>query len=219
MSFSQWASIFGCTTAAFISIAPLQAEAAKYQIQSGATSVYHDLSFLSNIGLNLTGSNNTVTPINSDFIVGFGISPTTNFTFSDVGGFSQLSGTIQHTGTVTFNKEITIGNFSVGYDPTRAINNASGLFLKDTVSLNKILFDLSAPGNMEFDGKNLTIADVKLLFTSDFASILGDSSLLGQVGGTARIDAKVVEVPESTSAIAFLVAAVPLLRSKLRKQM
>lgn len=33
MSFYQWASILGCTTAALISIAPLQAEAATYQVR------------------------------------------------------------------------------------------------------------------------------------------------------------------------------------------
>ena len=217
MRFSQFAAIFGCTTAAIVSIAPVQAEAATFQIKSGVTSVYHDLSFLSSIGLNLTGSNNTVEPINSNFIVAFGISPETNFTFSDVNGFTPLSGTIKHTGTVTFNNQITIGNFAIDYDPTRTINNASGLVLKDTVSLNTVLFDLSIPQTVALDNKDLTIANVNLLISPEFASILGNPNLSGVLGGTARIDAKVApvaSVPEPATLPAVLVGGVALFATK-----
>ncbi|MBH8575066.1 PEP-CTERM sorting domain-containing protein [Nostocaceae cyanobacterium CENA369] len=221
MRFSQLALILGCTAVAFGSIVPLRAEATNYQIKSGVTSVYHDLSYLSSIGLNLTGSDNTVEPINSDFIVGFGIDPTTNFTFSDTGGFIPLSGTIKHTGTVTFNNQTTVGNFSISFDSTRAINNASGLYLKDTYSLNTILFDLSAPENVTLNNNNLTINKVNLLFSPEFAKIIGNSSLAGNLAGIARIDAKVVPVnavPEPTSTLAFLTVGLGLLLVKIKKQ-
>jgi hypothetical protein len=219
MRFTQFAAILGCTTAAFVSIAPVRAEAAIFQVQSGVTSVYHDLNFLGTIGIPLTGTNNTVKPITSDFVVGFNIDPATNFTFSDDSGFTPLSGTIEHTGTVTFDNQVTVGNFSIGFDPARAINNASGLFLKDTVSLKTVLFDLSAPGTVAFDGKDLTLANVNLLFSPEFASILGNSSLVGVVGGIARIDAtvaKVAEVPEPASVLAILAAGAALSATKRR---
>lgn len=222
MRFSKLALILGCTAVAFGAIVPLRAEATDYQVKSGVTSVYHDLSYLSSIGLNVTGSNNTVEPINSDFIIGFDIDPTTNFTFSDTGGFIPLSGTIKHTGTVTFNNQTTVGNFSISFDSTRAINNASGLYLKDTYSLNTILFDLSAPENITLNNNNLIINKVNLLFSPEFAKIIGNSSLAGNLAGIARIDAKVVPVnavPEPTSTLAFLTAGLGLLVVKTKKQM
>ncbi|MFH7024027.1 MAG: PEP-CTERM sorting domain-containing protein [Heteroscytonema crispum UTEX LB 1556] len=217
MRFSQLTAIVGCTTAALVPIAPVQAEAATFQVESGVTSVYHDLNFLSSIGLNLTGTNNTVEPITSNFLVGFDILPDTNFTFSEVGGFTPLSGTIKHIGTVTFNNQITVGNFVIYFEPRRSVNNTSGLVLRDTVSLNTVLFDLSIPETVAFDSKNLTIANVKLLISPEFASILGNSKLTGVLGGTARIDAQVVPVaavPEPATVPAILAGGVALLATK-----
>lgn len=207
MRFSQLATILGCMTLAVMSTPPVRVEAATFQVESGVTSVFHDLSFLSSIGLDLTDTDNTVSPINSNYLFGLSITPATNFTFSDDGGFTPLSGTIEHIGTVTFNNQITVGNFSVGLDPVRANNNASGLFLKDTVSLNTVLFDLSVPGAIAFTGDDLTLDNVNLLISPEFASILGNSSLAGVVGGLARIDATVaaVTVPEPASVLAILV--------------
>ncbi len=226
MRFSQLAA-FGCATAIFVSVAPMQAKASIFQVESGVTSVYHDLSFLRSIGLDLTGTNNTTKPINNNFVVAFNITPSTNFTFSDANGLTPLSGTIEHTGTVTFNNQITVGNFSIGFDPKRAINNASGLFLKDTVSLNTILFDLSAPETIALDDKSLTLTSVKLLFSSEFAGILGNSNLIGVVGGIAQLNASItpsisvaptvtspVKIPEPGSVLAILTAGATFLVNK-----
>ncbi|WGV28580.1 hypothetical protein [Halotia branconii] len=219
MHFYQAGAIIGLTTAAFVSIAPIQANAANYQIQSGVTSIAEDHEeILRSLGLNITNMNNTATTIPDDFAFGFNIAPDTNFTFSDVGGFSQPSGTIKHTGTITFNNELTVGNFSVGFAPTRAINNASGFFLEDTVSLNTVLFDLSAPGSLDFDGKNLTLANVQLLFSPEFASIIERPDLIGEFAGTAQINAKVSAVPEPTNTIAFATAGMVLLAMKYKKK-
>ncbi|NJM68758.1 MAG: hypothetical protein HC862_00275 [Scytonema sp. RU_4_4] len=220
MRFYQLPVILGGAIAALVSIAPIRAETATYQVQSGVTSVYHDLSYLSSIGLNLTGTDNTVEPINSNFLVGFNIAPATNFTFSDVNGLTPILGIIEHNGTVTFNNQTTVGNFSVGLDPTRATNNASGLFLKDTVSLNTALFDLSAPETVVFDGKNLTLTGVKLLLSPEFAGILGNPSLAGVLGGLVQIDAKVVRVatvPEGANVLAILSVSAIVLATKRHK--
>jgi hypothetical protein len=212
MRFSQFAAIIGCTTAAFISIAPIQVEAATFKVISGVTSIDRDHEdILSSIGLNLTGTNQTVAPIPSNYLVGFNIDSATNFTFSDEGGFTPLSGTIEHTGTVTFNKEITVGDFSIGLAQGRTVTGASGFVLRDTFSLNTILFDLSISQPVAFDGQNLTIPDVRLLISPEFAEILRDTNLTGLFAGTARIDAQVVAVPEPDSVLAILAAGAVLL--------
>ncbi|MEH2267382.1 MAG: hypothetical protein V7K68_02950 [Nostoc sp.] len=215
MRFSQFAGILSCTTAAFVSIAPIQVEAATFKVISGVTSIDRDHEdILSSIGLKLTGTNNTVAPIPSNYLVGFNIDSATNFTFSDEGGFTPLSGTIEHTGTVTFNKQITVGDFSIGFAPGRTVTGASGFVLRDTFSLNTILFDLSITEPVAFDGQNLTIPDVKLLISPEFASILQNSDLTGLFAGTARIDAQVAAVPEPDSVLAILAAGAALLATR-----
>ncbi|MBG1269017.1 hypothetical protein [Nostoc sp. WHI] len=215
MRFSHVAGIFSCTTAAFISIAPIQVEAATFQVKSGVTSIDRDHEdILRNIGLVFTDTNNTVTPIPSDYFVGFNIDSATNFRFSDEGGFTFLSGTIEHTGTVTFNDQITVGNFSIGFASGRTVKNASGLVLRDTFSLNTILFDLSAPGSVAFDGQTLTLPDVQLLISPEFATILSNPDLTGLFAGTARIDAQVTAVPEPDSVLAILAVGAALLAAR-----
>ncbi|MHC5775688.1 hypothetical protein [Nostoc sp.] len=219
MRFSQFVGILSCTTAAFISIGPIQVEAATFKVISGVTSIAHDHEdILRNIGLTLTGTNHTVAPIPSNYLVGFNIDSATNFTFSDEGGFTPIAGTIEHTGTVTFNDQITVGDFSIGFAPGRTVKDASGLVLKDTFSLNTILFDLSTPGLVTFDGQTLTIPDVKLLISPEFASILGEPNLTGLFAGTARIDAEVAAVPEPNSVLATLVAGAALLATRFYTQ-
>jgi hypothetical protein len=215
MRFSKFAGILGCTTAAFISIAPIEVEAATFKVISGVTSIDHDHEdILRNIGLTLTGSNHTVAPIPSNYLVGFNIDSATNFTFSDQGGFTPLSGTIEQTGTVTFNNQITVGEFSIGFAPGRTTKDASGFVLRDTFSLDTILFDLSLSEPVAFDGKNLTIPDVKLLVSPEFAKILGNPDLTGLFAGTARIDAQVAAVPESDSVLAVLAVGAALLATR-----
>ena len=215
MRFSEFAGILGCTTAAVISITPIQVEAATFKVISGVTSIDHDHEdILKNIGLTLTDTNNTVTPIPSNYLVGFNIDSATNFTFSDEGGFTPLSGTIEHTGSVTFNDKITVGDFSIGFAPGRTVTGASGFVLRDTLSLNTILFDLSIPKPVAFDGENLTISDVKLLISPEFATILKNPDLSGSFAGTARVDAQVAAVPEPDSVLAVLAAGAALLATR-----
>ncbi|MBD2246132.1 hypothetical protein [Nostoc sp. FACHB-888] len=215
MRFSKFAGILDCTTAAFILIAPIEVEAATFKVIFGVTSIDHDHEdILRNIGLTLTGSNHTVAPIPSNYLVGFNIDSATNFTFSDQGGFTPLSGTIEQTGTVTFNNQITVGEFSIGFAPGRTIKDASGFVLRDTFSLDTILFDLSLSEPVAFDGKNLTIPDVKLLVSPEFAKILGNPDLTGLFAGTARIDAQVAAVPESDSVLAVLAVGAALLATR-----
>ena len=219
MRFFQFAGILGCTTAAFISIAPIEVEAATFKVISGVTSIDRDHEeILKSIGLLLTGTNNTVAPIPSNYLVGFNIDSDTSFTFSDEGGFTPLSGTIEGTGTVTFNDQITVGDLSIGLAPGRTVTGGSGFVLRDTFSLNTILFDLSITEPVAFDGQNLTIPDVKLLVSPEFANILQKPELTGLFAGTARIDAEVAAVPEPDSVLAVLAAGAALLATRFYPQ-
>jgi hypothetical protein len=212
--YSQIASIFGGLTLAAMTIAPVKA-ATIYQVKSGVTSVYHDLPELSTIGINLSNPQQTIPPVTDNFLLGFKIAPTSNFKFSDANGFTPIAGTIEHFGTVLFNSNTTIGNFSIGYDPTRAVNGVSGFFLKDTVSTNTVLFDLSIPANsVAFNGKNLRITDVNLLISPELAGILNNPSLVGRLGGNARLDADVAAVPEPGSLLAIVLAGAALMANK-----
>ncbi len=166
-----------------------------YELRSGTTSVYLDTETLSSVGLNLTGADSTGTPFSPatpQFQVGFPIDPSTNFEFSVDGGFAPVGGTIEHTGTVTFNGDtddpITVGDFSIGFDPSRIMGDASGFYVEDTFSGLGILFDLSAPSVVDFDDPDVTIATPDLLVSPELAEILENSALVGADVGDARID-------------------------------
>jgi len=202
-------AIFGAATAAIVSFValPEQANAATFSLQSGVTSVGLDLRTLGSVGLNLTGSSGTVPPVSSDFLVGFTITPNTTFTFNNSGSsiVPPFSGTIEHTGSVTFNNALTVGNFSIGFNPARAIGSASGFFVRDTITTGAVLFDLAAPRTAAFNEQNLGVNVVgDLLVSPELAGVLGNSSLTGARVGAASINGQAV--PEPTTIAGVLAA-------------
>ena len=85
---------------------------------------------------------------------------------------------------------ITVGNFSIGFDATRATDAASGFFIADTLGDSpNILFDLSNPGTLSLEESDLVIADADLLLAPEFATLLGNPDLQGTDVGDARVDA------------------------------
>jgi hypothetical protein len=217
MKFDQVPAILGLTTAAVVAsaIAPIQAQAAQFTLVDGVTSVFLDTRTLSSVGLNLTGANNTVPPVSDDFLVGFPITPATDFTFSfDASGFAPVGGTIEHTGSVTFNNTLTLGNFSIGFDPSRAVGAASGFFVQDTLTLGAILFDVAAPDVLEFDGTNLDI-EADLLVSQELAGVLGNAGLTGAEIGAASINGEAV--PEPATVLGMLTAGALFAASKRRR--
>jgi hypothetical protein len=152
-----------------------------FQIDSGVTSVALDPNVLASAaGLTLVNINNTVPPVSDEFAVGFQISPNSNFTFSDRNDLTPVAGTIEHTGTVSFDSDlgtVTVGNFSIGFDESRVSENTSGFFVRDTASVGAILFDVSNPEVVEIDGEELTLADADLLVSSEFSTFLNAQGL------------------------------------------
>jgi hypothetical protein len=198
--------LLGLTTIAVTTMAarPNAAIAVSFQVESGVTSVFLDVPLLQSVGLSLTGTADVAPPVNNNFLVGFNITPATDFTFSTEGGLVPLSGSIEHTGSVTFNDQVTVGNFSIGFDPTRTSSQASGFFVKDTLDdIGAILFDIATPEIANFDGKDLTLG-ANLLVSQEFASALGNANLTGTVVGKAEVDAEAAPVPEPASALAIL---------------
>lgn len=193
--------------------APSEVPTSGAMVESGVTSVFLDVDALGAVGLSLTGTIGDVeAPASEDFLVGFTITPETDFAFSDEAGFTLLGGSIEHTGGVVFNggteAELAVGNFSIGFDPNRVdeTTGATGFFVQDLLTTGAILFDIAgvAPS---FDGENLTI-DGELLVSSELSGALGNPNLLGAPVGSAQVNANAGELsaaaPPSSSTTAAL---------------
>ncbi|MEL6929224.1 MAG: esterase-like activity of phytase family protein, partial [Cyanobacteria bacterium J06600_6] len=173
------------------------------QVDSGTTSVFLDLPLLeSAAGITLVGADSTGEAASEDFQVGFPIVEDTRFTF-EIDPFAPFSGSIEHSGTVTLglgDAEVTVGDFSIGFDAARASDTASGFFVADTTDDDlglEILFDVGAPGSVSSAAESLEIAEADLLVAPEFAEALGAEELTGADIGDTRIDATATE-PEST---------------------
>ncbi|MGD1932599.1 MAG: calcium-binding protein [Leptolyngbyaceae cyanobacterium] len=166
-------------------------------VETGTTSVFLDLELLeAAAGLVLESVDSEAAPFSDNFQVGFAINDETDFTYTAM-PFAPTGGSIEHDGTITFDTvdnpdaDITIGEFSIGFDASRATDTASGFFVADTLDGNglDILFDISVPGVVEATAADLTIAETDLLLASEFAGALGLAELTGADVGDARIDA------------------------------
>jgi Ca2+-binding RTX toxin-like protein len=178
--------------------------ATDFIVESGTTSVFLDLALLeAAAGLVLESVDSDATPFSEDFQVGFAINEETDFTYT-AEPFAPVGGSIEHDGTITFDTvdnpdaDITVGEFSIGFDPSRVTDTASGFFVADTIEGNglDILFDISVPGVVDATATDLTIAETDLLLSSEFAGALGLSELTGADVGDARIDATSAGEPE-----------------------
>ena len=170
-------------------------------VNSGTTSVSLNLPLLeSAAGITLTGANSDGEPFSNEFQLGFPIIEDTDFTFEDE-PFTPIEGTIEHSGTVTLNlngAEVTVGNFSIGFDASRVSDTTSGFFVSDTTedALGlEILFDISAPENVNIED-GLTISEADLLVAPELADALDLSNLAGSDVGDTRIDASTSNIDE-----------------------
>ena len=178
-------------------------------VQDGTTSVALDTDLLTEAaGLTLTSVDNTVDPISEEFAVGFDISETSDFIFSDKNGFTPIAGEIEHTGTVTFASaagDIIVGDFAIGFNASRITEDASGFFVENTVAGvlpdGAILFDISNPESLEITESELKIGDADLLVAPEFASTLLETTLAadnltGADVGDAAINAITIDLTD-----------------------
>ena len=180
-------------------------EDAEYEVESGDTSVFLDFELLAAAaGITLDGADSDATPearpgFFPPFQVGFEITEDTDFSFAPV-GFVPVGGSIEHDGTITLGiggAEVTVGEFSIGFDPARASDVASGFFVADTLddALGlEVLFDLGIPATAAvsgIDGDDLNLGNADLLLAPEVANALGNADLAGTDVGDARVDALV----------------------------
>ncbi len=193
-----------------------------FVIESGVTSVFLDLALLEEAtGITLVSVDSEAEPFSEDFQLGFAITEDTDFSFELVPTppfFNPLGGTIEHSGTITLaldSAQVTIGDFSIGFDPNRVSQTTSGLFVADTLADPlglEILFDLSSTSAAAVANDQLVISDTDLLLAPELATALAQPDLAGVDVGDVRIDATVGEVDEKildTPFIRFQNSGVP----------
>ena len=153
-------------------------------IQDGTTSINLDTKRLSLSGITLSGVDGTVEPISDEFAVGFDIIEESDFLFRKENGFTPISGEIKHTGTITLSSallgDIVLGDFDVGFDPSRQSEDASGFFVKNTVDGlfdDLILFDISNTESLEISEMDISLGSADLLISEEFAKTLLDNGL------------------------------------------
>ena len=193
------------------------AHAIPADVVGGQTSVLLDAELLeSAAGLTISGvSSDVIVPGNlGTDSVAFDINsrsatapllPTT-FTY-DSDAFAPFSGTIEHLGSVFFNDgAIEVGNFTIGFDASRASDDISGFFVESTVGVEAILSDVAPPSSLVATATDLTIA-ADLLVSPEFAGFLGLDLTGADVGdalveGIAQADAQ-VPVPTTLALFAL----------------
>jgi hypothetical protein len=189
------------------------------KVKSGVTSVALDTKLLkSAAGLTLDSTKNTVPPASDKYAVGFAIKPDSSFTYNRKNGFTPVSGTIEHSGTVTFKTDgvglVTVGDFSVGYDASRKSDKASGFYVKDTASTGAILFDVGNPASLSATPTTFNVGKADLLVSPEFDAFLNKAglakqSIKGADVGDVQIDAMSKPVGYSKSSYSMPSIAEP----------
>ncbi len=218
----------GIATGALVAASMMaeEAQAATFEVESGVTSVFLDFENVLEpaLGISLVSADGVVDPASGPFQVGFTITPETDLTFSDENGFTPLGGTIEHAGSVTLGimtgggetANVTVGNFTIGYDAGRVSDQVTGFFVQDNIDLDTILFDITAPvTTFDFNGQNLALGS-DLAVSPEFAAVLlslGKPDVTGAIAGFAQVNALVAEqqsvpVPEPVSVLGLLATAI-----------
>ncbi|PSO48865.1 MAG: hypothetical protein BRC33_08475 [Cyanobacteria bacterium SW_9_44_58] len=113
-------------------------------------------------------------------------------------GFAPGEGVIQHQGTVTFNEQVTVGNFGIDFSAERQGDSRSGFFVNDNADLNTVLFDVGNPDTLTVQNQQLTVSGADLLVSSELAQFLSEQGLAsddltGADVGDVQIQASVSE--------------------------
>jgi hypothetical protein len=180
------------------------AQASAIPVRAGQTNVLLDLALLESVGLTLSGVGGPVIAPGElgAASVAFPINPrdalapalATTFEYTE-GSLAPFAGTIEHSGTVLFNgNTLEVGNFTIGFDASRASAIASGFFVADNVTFPGVaLFDVGIPSALSALRTMLSIT-ADLLVSPELAGVLGDAALAGADVGDALVQA--VATPE-----------------------
>ncbi|MEM7516817.1 MAG: hypothetical protein AAF368_07820, partial [Planctomycetota bacterium] len=167
-------------------------------VNSGQTNVLLDVLTLSQAaGLTLAGvSQDVIAPGDlGPASVAFPIRPrigamATSF-FYEPATLAPFGGSIEHSGLVFFDTaagQVTVGDFSIGFDANRVTGVNSGFFVESTASIEAILFDIGAPSSLDAQAETLSIG-ADLFVSPEFAAFLGNAALTGADVGDALVSA------------------------------
>jgi hypothetical protein len=212
-------------TIAILTLAPAlaatSASAVSVNVIGGTTSVLLDLELLeAGAGLTLTGVSDDVLLPGSlgEESVAFGINardagdrPTT-LSYDTDDPAATVSGALEHTGSVTFNGSITIGDFSIS-DAGNIVE--TGALVSDTIIPLGGLFFAVADGSFIADETELSVGG-DLEVTAGFAAILEELGLVEDGSGLVGVDVGDFRIEADVTAAAMpapvpLPAAFPLL--------
>ena len=164
-------------------------------VTGGTTSVLLDLPALSAAGLDVSGfSDAAVVPgdLGPDSVA-FPINPrsgtqSTTFVY-DFTSFAPIAGTIEHVGLIYFDQQFASGNFSIGYDATRATGGNSGFFVASTTEgfllIPGVFFDIEAPTFVDAQPNSLTI-EANLRVAPELADFLTRPAFDGRRRGRRK---------------------------------
>lgn len=183
----------------------LPAHAELVEVKGGKTNIFLDGDVLATLGISIVGVEGAVDAVDG-YNVAYPITPppVTTFTYT-AGDFAPFSGSIEHTGTLQLDvggADITVGNFSIGFDAIRAEDNKSGFFVESTVGFLGILFDVQQPDLLE-PGISELVVRGRLLLAQELANALNAPGVAGLDVGEALIQA----VPEPSSILLSLFGA------------
>lgn len=207
-----------------------EARAVPVAVTGGQTSVLLDTELLATAaGLTLTGASGVVTgslpgsvafPINPRS-GGAGLNTSFIYESESFPAAGSFSGSIEHSGSVTFNDSITLGNFTIGFDASRVAGSATGFFVADTLPGNglEILFDVGAPVDPLILVPELVFGG-ELLVAPEFAAVIAQSGLTGADVGNALVETVSITSPGSLPLLAggILIFALCLGRRERRRR-
>lgn len=198
-------------------LAVSQSYAQSVPVTGGMTSIQLNTQLLGQLGLTIGDvSDEVIVPGSLPNSVGLPInarnaaSPALPTTFIYTAGtLAPFSGVLEHTGSIFFasGDDLTeTGNFEIAYDAGRVGGARSGFFVRSTVGLEGILFDIANPTLLQPLANSLTV-QAPLLFSPELATVLEAPTISGLEIGQARIEA----VPEPASAGLVLAGSLGLI--------
>jgi hypothetical protein len=153
-------------------------------VAGGQTNIRLDTTLLNTAGLEVTGSSSTLSPA-SGFTVSYPITGG-GFTYNPT-PFAAQAGSINHTGSVTFNDgQVIVSGLRIAFDTNRVSEDMSGFYVIGTVDVNNqelepttvladgevILFDVGAPDAVTATSSSLRVGEADLLVAPELVAAL-----------------------------------------------